>query len=124
RRSSVEAVCNVDIPDNLATRAAELLIERTPVRGKVLIQVAKRVPMGAGLGGGSSDAAAVLLTLPVLAGVRISAEQLWEIACSLGSDVPFFLTGGMALGLGRGTEVYPLAEPAEKKEVLLVCPGV
>ena len=64
--------------------------------------------MGGGLGGGSADAAAVLLALPVLTGRAAPWERLLEIARTLGSDVPFFLIGGTASGLGRGTEVYPL----------------
>ena len=66
--------------------------------------------MGAGLGGGSSNAAAVLMALPALAGKPIPFPDLVRLAESLGSDVPFFLHGGTALGLGRGTEVYPLPD--------------
>ena len=66
--------------------------------------------MGGGLGGGSSDAAAVLLALPVLAGRPLPLATLAGIAGGLGSDVPFFLHGGRAAGIGRGTEVYPLPD--------------
>lgn len=66
--------------------------------------------MGGGLGGGSSNAAAVLLGLPSLLGVSPPASLLCEIAAGLGSDVPFFLMGGTALGLGRGEELYPFPE--------------
>jgi 4-diphosphocytidyl-2-C-methyl-D-erythritol kinase len=83
----------------------------------------KRIPMGGGLGGGSTDAAAVLIAVPALTGRHLTAEQLLEIASRLGSDVPFFLTGGTALGLGRGTEVYPLAS-ASAAHVLVVAPGL
>ena len=66
--------------------------------------------MGAGLGGGSSDAAAVLLALPALAGRRLDRSGLMQMAAELGSDVPFFLLGGAAVGMGRGTELYPLPD--------------
>jgi 4-diphosphocytidyl-2-C-methyl-D-erythritol kinase len=66
--------------------------------------------MGAGLGGGSSNAAAVLLALPSLAGKPASSDTLLRIAETLGSDIPFFLLGGTALALGRGTELYPLPD--------------
>jgi len=79
--------------------------------------------MGAGLGGGSSDAAAVLLALPVLAGRRLALPRLMELAAELGSDVPFFLLGGAAVALGRGTELYPLPDSPARRG-LLVAPGV
>ena len=79
--------------------------------------------MGAGLGGGSSNAAAVLLALPALAGRRITRETLSLWAEMLGSDVPFFLYGGTAVGMGRGAELYPLPElPAH--HVLVVSTGI
>ena len=81
------------------------------------------VTVAAGLGGGSSDAAAVLLSLPVLAGRNAEIGKLEDMAARLGSDVPVFLHGGTALGAGRGTEVYPLPDlPAWKG--LAVQPGV
>ena len=83
----------------------------------------KNIPTGAGLGGGSSDAAAVLLALPVLAGEALPSERLFSMAVRLGSDVPFFLHGGTALGLGRGEELYPLPDRSSKRG-LLVVPGV
>jgi 4-diphosphocytidyl-2-C-methyl-D-erythritol kinase len=112
-----------EIPDNLAERAARLVMEAAGKHGAVGLRLSKFIPAGAGLGGGSSDAAAVLLALPVLAGVRIPMEQLTAMAAKLGSDVPFFLYGGTALGLGRGEELYPLPDgPAAR--VLLVAPNV
>jgi len=97
-------------PDNLVGRAALALVEATGIGGRIRIRLQKRIPAGAGLGGGSSDAAAVLLALPVLAGVRMGFNELLEVASRLGSDVPLFLLGGAVLGVGRGTEVYPLPE--------------
>jgi 4-diphosphocytidyl-2-C-methyl-D-erythritol kinase len=86
-------------------------------RGRVEMRLDKRIPMGAGLGGGSSDAAAVLLALPVLAGRALDSGKMRELAEQLGSDVPFFLLGGRAVGIGRGSELFPLPDrPA--------CPGV
>ncbi len=79
--------------------------------------------MGGGLGGGSSNAAAVLLALPVLAGVHADLGRLTIWRPQLGSDVPFFLHGGTALGIGRGTEFYPLPDLPEQP-VLLVSPGI
>jgi len=100
-----------EIPDNLVERAARMVLEAAGLRGEVEISLRKRIPMGAGLAGGSSDAAAVLLALPVLAGARLEMESLIDLAGRLGSDVPFFLLGGRAVGLGRGCELYPLPEP-------------
>jgi 4-diphosphocytidyl-2-C-methyl-D-erythritol kinase len=112
-----------EIPDNLAERAARLVMEATGKTGVVGLRLTKHIPAGAGLGGGSSDAAAVLLALPVVAGVRIPMEQLTAMAARLGSDVPFFLYGGTALGLGRGEELYPLPDEPPML-ALLVAPNV
>ena len=98
------------IPDNLAARAAAAALDAMKIHGRINIGLKKMIPMGGGLGGGSSDAAAVLLALPVLAGKVIPLDRLMEIGAGLGSDVPFFLLGGCALGLGRGTELYPLPD--------------
>jgi 4-diphosphocytidyl-2-C-methyl-D-erythritol kinase len=87
------------------------------------MRIRKRIPLGAGLGGGSSDAAAVLLALPVLAGREVELPELCALAEQLGSDVPFFLLGGRAVGIGRGSELFPLPdEPAAAG--LLVVPAV
>jgi 4-diphosphocytidyl-2-C-methyl-D-erythritol kinase len=108
--TSITLRSSIDIPDNLVSRAAALLMDAMKTTGRVEMSLQKRIPMGAGLGGGSSDAAAVLLALPVLAGRRVPLETLLAIGACLGSDVPFFLLGGTAAGLGRGTELYPLPE--------------
>jgi 4-diphosphocytidyl-2-C-methyl-D-erythritol kinase len=113
----------LDIADNLIVRAANLLMGECGIRGRVRFRLNKTIPMGAGLGGGSSNAAAVLLALPVLAGIRVNFARLAELAAQLGSDVPFFLHGGTALGIVRGTELYPLPEVAELP-VLVVAPGI
>lgn len=111
------------IPDNLVARAARLFCERRKVRGRLRMRLEKRIPMGAGLGGGSSNAATVLLALGPLTGRCAGQEGLREMAAELGSDVPFFLHGGTALGLGRGEELYPLPE-APQHALLIVAPPV
>jgi len=110
---------------NLVWRAADALwrsVRRSGPPTDVLVRLAKRIPLQAGLGGGSADAAATLLGLVKLWRLPIRASQLTDVAATLGSDVPFFLSGGTALGLGRGDEVYPLADLPRHWIVLLV-PG-
>ncbi len=111
------------IPDNLILRAARLALDRTKTHAQVRFRLKKSIPMGGGLGGGSSNAAAVLLALPVLAGKRLDLDTLSDLGAQLGSDIPFFLTGGTALGLGRGTELYPLPDIAPDP-LMIVCPPV
>jgi 4-diphosphocytidyl-2-C-methyl-D-erythritol kinase len=97
---------------NLVWKAARVLWEKARLTGEprnTMVSLQKRIPMQAGLGGGSSDAAAALQGLRRLWKLRVPDEELYRIAAELGSDVPFFLVGGTALGLGRGEEVYPLA---------------
>lgn len=98
---------------NLVWRAAELLWSAAGREGEprdthVLLE--KAIPTRAGLGGGSSDGAAALLALRRLWKLRVSDVELRTMAATLGSDVSFFLVGGTALGLGRGEQVYPLAD--------------
>jgi 4-diphosphocytidyl-2-C-methyl-D-erythritol kinase len=111
------------IPENLIRRAAVTLMDAMQVHGRVQFTLNKKIPMGGGLGGGSGNAASVLLALPVLAGRTMAFEELIEIGARLGSDVPFFLTGGTAMALDRGTEIYDLPDIAEEP-VLLLSPGV
>ncbi len=122
RRTSVALVCTPEIPGNLAERAARLVMEAMRLAGRVSMRLEKRIPMGAGLGGGSSDAAAVLLTLPLLAGRRLEAGILLRLAGELGSDVPLFLFGGTVLGVGRGSEVYPLPDLPRARGLLVIPP--
>src|SRR5262249_48591317 len=123
RRTKITIDDPAGIPDNLVVRAARAVLEAARVKGQVHFRLSKKIPMGGGLGGGSSNAAAVLLALPVLAGKFLPLNSLIELGSSLGSDVPFFLIGGTALGLGRGTELYPLPEVREEP-ILVVAPGV
>lgn len=108
---------------NLVWRAARAVLDLTGLRRGVRISIEKRIPMGAGLGGGSSNAAVTLLALGALWETRLDLPALRRIGASLGSDVPFFLTGGTAIGVGRGEEVYPLADISENF-LLLVNPGL
>jgi 4-diphosphocytidyl-2-C-methyl-D-erythritol kinase len=123
RRSSIRLEEEVPIPANLVGKAARLVMDSGKIRGEVHLRLKKRIPLGGGLGGGSSDAAAVLLALPVLGGVDFPMQRLVDLGADLGSDVPFFLYGGRALGIGRGTEVYPL-EDLPKLAALVVAPQV
>jgi len=112
-----------EIADNLVERAARFVLQTLEIDAEVRFVLTKNIPAGAGLGGGSSDAAAVLLALPALAGKQIAPDVLTQLASRLGSDVPFFLHGGTALGLGRGEELYPVPDRADKF-VLLITPEV
>lgn len=123
RRTELVLEDPAGIPDNLILRAATAVIEALRITARVRFRLKKNIPMGGGLGGGSSNAAAVLLALPALAGRALAMEKLLEIAAALGSDVPFFLFGGTALGVGRGVELYPLAELAAEP-LLVVSPGL
>ena len=87
--------------------------KRSGLRGGVRVSLKKRIPVAAGLGGASSDAAAALLAARALWGLEVGDEQLREIAGRLGSDVPFFLQGGCALGRGRGEELTALPVPED-----------
>ena len=89
-------------------RAALLLQQHAGVRQGVEIAITKRIPVAGGLGGGSSNAAAVLMALDRLWRLGLGRDGLHPLARRLGADVPFFLLGGTALGLARGDEVYPL----------------
>jgi 4-diphosphocytidyl-2-C-methyl-D-erythritol kinase len=100
-----------DVPadrGNLVWRAAELLAERAGVPAEAAIELDKAIPAAAGLAGGSADAAAALVALDALWGTRAGRAQLTELAAELGSDVPFGLAGGVALGSGRGERLSPV----------------
>jgi 4-diphosphocytidyl-2-C-methyl-D-erythritol kinase len=123
RRTELSIDDPLAIPDNLVLRAGGAVLDELGLHARVSFRLRKRIPMGGGLGGGSSNAAAVLLTLPVLAGKAIPLERLCALGSALGSDVPFFLLGGTAVGVGRGTEIYPLPE-LTAEPILVVSPGV
>ncbi|MFW5973025.1 MAG: 4-(cytidine 5'-diphospho)-2-C-methyl-D-erythritol kinase [Bacteroidota bacterium] len=96
--------------DNLCLRAAAALREKTGVARGARIHLAKRLPYGAGLGGGSSDAAATIRLLVELWGSDLTANELFDLAASIGSDVPFFLQDEAALATGRGETLSPLED--------------
>lgn len=127
RKTELALESSVPIPgdprDNLVIRAAERILEALGKRASVRFRIDKGIPMGGGLGGGSSDAAATLLALPALLRSRVDPDRLSEIAASIGSDVPFLLEGGTALGVGRGEEIYPLPE-VRAPHALLAAPGL
>lgn len=123
RKTKIQVAGDIEIPDNLIARAAEMALGAMRTTGDVEFKLRKRIPMGAGLGGGSSDAAAVLLCLPVLAGRVLEMSTLLKVGEALGSDVPFFLVGGSAVGLGRGSELYPLPDRPAQAGVV-IAPGV
>ncbi|MFH1075076.1 MAG: 4-(cytidine 5'-diphospho)-2-C-methyl-D-erythritol kinase [Candidatus Firestonebacteria bacterium] len=98
---------------NIAFKAAELILSECGIRTGLKIVIDKNIPLTAGLGGGSSNAAAVLNGCNVLFGLNLSCKKLSALAATLGSDVPFLLKGGTALGEGRGeilTELNPVPE--------------
>jgi len=112
--------------ENLAVRAAQLLRRRLGLTRGVVIELHKRIPVAAGLGGGSSDAAAVLLALKRWWQLPLAPSDLLDLAASLGSDVPFFLTGGLALCEGRGERITPLVPywPEAMNWLLLLKPAI
>jgi len=116
-----ESLAGEPLEGNLVYRAIEAARRELGWRRGVRARLIKRIPVGRGLGGGSSDAAAALLGMMRLTRKEIPAARLIEIASSLGADVPFFLYGGTALGIGRGDEIYPLPD-APPKFVLVVSP--
>ena len=107
--------------DNLVWRAIDVLRHELRIREGVRARLVKRIPAARGLGGGSSDAAAALLATLRVTGKKLPAGRLLKLAASLGADVPFFLLGGRALGVGRGDEIYPLPD-LPRRTVVVVSP--
>jgi 4-diphosphocytidyl-2-C-methyl-D-erythritol kinase len=94
--------------DNLAVRAARLVAEQWDVGEKLSIRIDKDIPVAGGMAGGSADAAAALVACDQLWGLGLLRDELAELAATLGSDVPFPLTGGNAMGSGRGDQLAPV----------------
>lgn len=112
--------------DNLAARAAHLLRQRFAIMQGVTIEIVKRIPVAAGLGGGSSDAAAVLMALRQWWRLDIADADLLALAAEIGSDVPFLLHSGLAFCEGRGEQVTRLAPtwPASMRWLILLKPAL
>jgi 4-diphosphocytidyl-2-C-methyl-D-erythritol kinase len=127
-RSDDEIECLCDVPElqndqNLALRAAYLMRAVRQAASGVTIELAKGIPVQAGLGGGSSDAAGVLVALNALWRLGYDNQRLEQLAAALGSDAPFFIGGGAALITGRGETVTPLPD-AEPLWILLAKPAL
>jgi 4-diphosphocytidyl-2-C-methyl-D-erythritol kinase len=125
-RGPFTIVTNVgDLPTdrtNLVWRAAQALWTAMRREGEprdAQVTIDKRIPVGAGLGGGSANAAAALVGLHALWKGRLTVPDLARIGATLGADVPFFLLGGTAMGVGRGDEMYPLVDAARLGVVLI-----
>ncbi len=126
-RLALEVVGDPTVPSdatNLVWRAADALRRAAgqPELG-ARIRVEKRIPAGGGLGGGSSDAAATLVALDRLWGTKAGSPRLLQLAAELGSDVPFFVQGGLQRGRGRGEQLEPLPAPARPLELVLAFPS-
>jgi len=103
---------------NIAIKAAQLLARTTGYRGGVALHIDKHVPVTGGMGGGSADAAATLIACDTLWGTQLPREQMLELAGQLGADVPFALTGGTAIGTGRGDQLSPALAKGQFQWVL------
>jgi len=125
-RINLTVVGNRDIPvdeTNLCWMAARKYCQVKRVSGNFSIKLMKNIPAGAGLGGGSSDAAAVLVALDKLFGKNSDADSLERIGATLGADVPFFIKGGTALGRGVGTQLTQLPQICHAR-FIIVKPGL
>ncbi|HLC65793.1 MAG TPA: 4-(cytidine 5'-diphospho)-2-C-methyl-D-erythritol kinase [Candidatus Nanoarchaeia archaeon] len=119
---TIEINCSANIPtkQNLCYKAAKLMKDRYGIRDGVKISIEKRIPIGAGLGGGSSNAAATIIAIDNLFGLQLEKKELISIAREIGSDVPFFIIGVAALVEGTGENVTPLELP--RLNIVLVYP--
>lgn len=106
---------------NLAYRAAELFLDRAGAKKRLSITIEKKIPVGAGLGGGSSNAATVLMALNTLLAAGLGEKELMEMGARLGSDVPFFILKGPALATGRGEVIERIKLPG--CHYILINPG-
>jgi len=122
----IEVSCNIpELPldeRNLVYRAAQSYFEMVGYRGGVSIRIHKKIPIGGGLGGGSSNAAITLLALRELLALKTRAKDLYSLACTLGADVPFFLFAGAAWAFGRGDE-FKKVQTLPSLWFLLINPG-
>ena len=126
-QEGVKLECNdKSIPlnqDNLVCKAANLILKECGIKKGVSINLEKKIPVGAGLGGGSSDAATTLKALNSLWGVGLNDGELMELAAKLGSDIPFFIKGKTSICSGRGEKISPV-EVRNKMNFLILFPRV
>ena len=122
-QEDVKLKCNdKNIPsdeNNLVCKAANLILNECGIRKGVLISLEKNIPVGAGLGGGSSDAAATLKALNLLWKIGLNDAELMEFAAKLGSDIPFFIKGKTALCSGRGEKITPIEVKSEMNYLVI-----
>ncbi len=129
RGSGIEIVCKNKDPrvpldsSNTCYRMAERVLEELGAKGRVSIEIEKRLPVQGGLGAASSNAVATMVALERALKKKLSGLARMRIAADVGSDLPLFLVGGTALGAGRGEEVYPLAD-LPSMAVVVVIPEV
>jgi 4-diphosphocytidyl-2-C-methyl-D-erythritol kinase len=127
RGSGIEIVCkDLRVPldsSNTCYRMAELVLEELGAKGRVSVEIEKRLPVRGGLGAASSNAVATMVALERALRKKLSGTARLRIAAEVGSDLPLFLVGGTALGVGRGEEVYPLAD-LPSVAVVVVMPEV
>jgi len=109
---------------NLCYRAAALFKKQTGIESGIHINLTKNIPWGAGLGGGSSNAAVTLLALNKLFNTNFKIDKLQELAAQLGSDIPFFIKGGTAFAYGRGEKLKPIKNECKYKHILIIFPNV
>ena len=125
--ASIELTCEnlpgIPLESNLVWKAATSLAAAVSERRGVSIFLRKKIPPGSGLGGGSSNAAATLIGLCRFWQIDVPKSELIPLAEGLGSDVPFFLSGGTALGVGRGEEIYLLSD-VPSAHLVVIFPGV
>ena len=117
---SVENSLGIAQQDDLAWKAARLVLDEKGAHCGMQINIHKRIPTGAGLGGGSSDAAAVMWAVDRLTPPTLAAEKLLTMGAQLGSDVPLFLHGGLVRATGRGERITPIFPPRREHFVLVV----
>jgi 4-diphosphocytidyl-2-C-methyl-D-erythritol kinase len=124
-KAGIELICTgpkwaPDGEENLVFSAAKLLLQTCGISADIKITLVKNIPAGSGLGGASSDAAATLLGVKELLGIKISTDKLIDLAAQLGSDVAFFLGGPMALCTGKGEKIRKLAQNFQFTAILLL----
>lgn len=114
-------IAGVNSQDNLCYKAAKLLQDQFDIIQGIEIKLHKKIPMGSGMGGGSSDAATTLVALNQLWNLRLTTQSLCDLGLKLGTDVPFFVNGKAAWAEGIGEQLYPFA-PTECWYLIIVPP--